>query len=631
MSSFLNTSISGLLAFQKAIDTTSHNIANVGTAGYSRQRTEFATRQASPFGNGYIGNGVAVSTTRRIYDDLLAEEVRSSSSSFGNIDAYAKQMEKLSTLFSNTTTGMTASLQKFAAALQDVANNPSSVSSRQVLLSEANGLTERLKNYETQLASYDAQIESTIKAEAADLTALSKGIADLNQQISAAFATAGQPPNDLLDQRDRLLDELASHIDVNTVTQGDGQINVFIGNGQPLVVGNAGATVSLTTDPFDPNRHGLAISSSGTSGAVDITKSLSGGSLGGVLDYRNNVLDSTRNQLGRISVALTSAVNEQHRAGIDLNGQLGGDFFGLGGVQTLPSSQNTGSGTVSVTRSDVGALTDGDYFLTRTGSGWSLQREDTGGTIPMTGTGTVADPFVADGLSFVVGGAAATGDRFLIRPTRGATSGMSVLVKDPAAVAAASPIRTNAASSNTGNGAISAGTVLDPTNAALRNNATITFTSATTYSINGGANINYTPGQPITANGWQVEITGSPAVGDSFTVGDNSSGAGDNRNAQLLSEALGSPILDGGTTSVNDAVNRVVGNIGVVTRQAQSSRDAQEIVKQEAIDARDSVSGVNLDEEAANLIKYQQAYQAAAQLIGVAQSLFDSILAATRR
>jgi flagellar hook-associated protein 1 FlgK len=343
------------------------------------------------------------------------------------------------------------------------------------------------------------------------------------------------------------------------------------------------------------------------------------------------VLDSTRNQLGRISVALADAVNDQHREGIDLSGALGGDFFAVGATQVLGNSANTGTGTVSVTRSDVGALTDADYYLQKTATGWSLKREDTGASVTLTGTGTVADPLVADGLSFVVGGTAATGDRFLVRPTRGAASGMSVLVTDPAKVAAAAPIRTAATTTNTGTGTISAGSVVDVTNSSLRSTATIAFTSATTYTINGAGSFTYTPGSPITANGWQVEISGSPAVGDSFTVSDNAGGTGDNRNAQLLSESLSSKVLDGGTASVNDAVNRVVGNIGVVTRQAQSSRDAQQIVKQEAIDARDTVSGVNLDEEAANLIKYQQAYQAAAQLIGVAQTLFDSIPAATRR
>jgi flagellar hook-associated protein 1 FlgK len=388
--------------------------------------------------------------------------------------------------------------------------------------------------------------------------------------------------------------------------------------------------MTTTADPYDPARHGLAISAAGGGANVDITNSLSGGTLGGILDFRSNVLDPTRNQLGRISVALADTVNTAHRNGMDLSGALGTDLFAVGGVQVQPNTSNTGTGTVAVTRSDVNALTDADYFLQKTASGWSLKREDTGATVTLTGTGTSADPLVGDGLSFVVGGTAATGDRFLVRPTRAATPGMKVLVTDPAKIAAAAPIRTTATSGNTGTGSISAGSVVDVTNAALRTTATINFTSATTYSINGSGSFTYTPGSPISANGWQVEITGSPAVGDSFVVANNAGGSGDNRNALALADSLNSKVLDNGTASVSDAVNRVVGNIGVVTRQAQSSRDAQEIVKQEAVDARDSVSGVNLDEEAANLIKYQQAYQAAAQLIGVAQTLFDSILAATR-
>jgi flagellar hook-associated protein 1 FlgK len=98
-----------------------------------------------------------------------------------------------------------------------------------------------------------------------------------------------------------------------------------------------------------------------------------------------------------------------------------------------------------------------------------------------------------------------------------------------------------------------------------------------------------------------------------------------------MSDSLAKGINDGGTTSLNSATSSLVGQIGSQTRQVQSSRDAQQIVQQEASDARDAVSGVNLDEEAANLIKYQQAYQAAAQMIRVASSLFDSILAATSR
>ena len=630
MGDFLSTGISGLLAFKRALDVTSHNIANVGTEGYSRQRAEFVTRTPSPTGNGYVGSGVSVATTTRSYDDLLAQNVRDASSTFSNLDTYTTYLEKLSNLFGNTTTGITASMSKFANALQDVANNPSSISSRQVLLSQAQSLTERLKNYDGQLASLDSQIEASLKSEVSDVSSISQSLAKLNVQISGAYAQTGQPPNDLLDQRDRLLDTLSGHIDVNTVKQADGSVNVFIGSGQPLVVGGNAATLQTTVDPYDPNRHGVALLTPGGI-PVDITSNIKGGSLGGALDFRTQVLDPARNALGHISVGLADVINQQHRAGIDLNGQLGQDFFNVGGVQTLAKTSNTGSATLAVSRFSTSALTEGDYYLQKTASGWSMRREDTGATVSLSGTGTPSDPLVADGLSIVVSGSASTNDSFLVRPTRGATSGLTVAVTDPAAIAAAAPIKTIANGSNTGSGQISAGTVVNAANPNLRNTTTIQFTSPTTYSINGAGTFPYTSGSPVTINGVQFAISGAPASGDVFTVQDNTGGTGDNRNAQALYNSLSSKTLSGGTASLNDTTNRLIGNIGVMTQQAQANRDAQSVVKQEASNARDSVSGVNLDEEAANLIKYQQAYQAAAQLIGVANTLFDSLLAATHR
>src|SRR5690349_15264698 len=301
MGDFLSTGISGLLAFKRALDVTSHNIANVGTDGYSRQRAEFATRTPSQYGNGFVGNGVSVATTTRSYDDLLAQNVRDASSSFSNLDTYASYLEKLSNVFGNTTTGISASIQKFASALQDVSNNPSSISSRQVLLSQAQNLTERLKSYDNQLAGFDSQIESSLKSEVTDVSSISQSLAKLNQQIAGAYAQAGQPPNDLLDQRDRQLDQLSQHIDVNTVKQADGSVNVFVGNGQALVVGQYAATLSTTPDPYDPTRHNISMNTPGGV-PVDITSNIKGGSLGGALDFRNQVLDPARNALGHISV-----------------------------------------------------------------------------------------------------------------------------------------------------------------------------------------------------------------------------------------------------------------------------------------------------------------------------------------
>jgi flagellar hook-associated protein 1 FlgK len=350
-----------------------------------------------------------------------------------------------------------------------------------------------------------------------------------------------------------------------------------------------------------------------------------------LLDFRSEQLDPAHNALGRIAAALTDVVNTQHREGMDLSGALGGDFFAVGGAEVLDNSLNSGSGTVAATRANVGALTGRDYILEMTGGGWELRDSLTGAAVPMTGTGTAADPFVADGLEIEVGGAADVGDTFLIRPTRGAVVNMNVLVSDASRIAAAVPIRTGADAGNSGSGSISAGEVLDSTNAQLRTSVTIEFTSANTYSINGAGSFPYAAGDDIDVNGWRVQISGAPAVGDTFTVSDNTSGTGDNRNALLLADALKSPVLNGGTTSLSSAVGEFVGGVGVATRQAQINRDAQSIVYEESLAAKEAVSGVNLDEEAANLLKYQQAYQAAAQLIRVADTMFQTLLAATGR
>jgi flagellar hook-associated protein 1 FlgK len=629
MAGFLSVGVSGLQAFRRALDVTGHNIANVGTEGYSRQRAEFMTRPADRYGNGWVGNGVEVTTTRRFYDDIVAQQVRTASSSLGRFDTFSDQIERVNSLFSNTSTGLTATFQKFANALQDVANSPSSISARQVLLSEARGLAERLKSYDSQLATLDGQVGTQIGAEVSEISQLAAGIAQLNREVAAAFASNGQPPNDLLDQRDQLLDQLSARIEVNTVQQADGSLNVFVGSGQPLVLGADAAQLVTVPDPYDATRQGIALRLAGGN-PVEITANLNGGSLGGLLDFREQVLDPTRNSLGRISIALADVVNEQHHAGIDLTGTLGQDLFSIGAVSTSAHSGNTGTGTLAVTRTDSGALTDADYGLTFSAGTWTARRLDTGQAVALTGTGTALDPLRADGLSIVVSGTPQAGDRFLVRPTRTAAAGLNVLITDPSRVAAAAPIRTAVNAANTGNGIISAGSVLDASNPALRNAVTIQFLTPTTYSVNGAGTFTYTPGADIDVNGWRVQITGAPAVGDRFTVSDNSSGAGDNRNALALAESLRRPVLDGGTASIDTAASRMVGNIGVATRQVQASRDAQVVVQQEAIDARDAISGVNLDEEAANLMRFQQAYQAAAQLIRIASTLFDTLLSASR-
>ncbi len=631
MADLLSTSVSGLMAFQRALDTTSHNITNANTIGYSRQVAEFMTRNAQQAGNGWIGNGVDVSTIKRQYDDFLAGQSRTASSSYNQFNTYATQAGRVSNLLGNTSTGLTASLQKFINAFQAVADTPTSTPARQTLLSEANTLMQRLQSYDESLRGFDSQVNAQIATEADSITSIARSLAKLNQDIVGAYGRSGQPPNDLLDQRDRLIDELSTHVNVNVVAQNDGALNVFIGNGQPLVVGQTAGQVVATQDAFDPTRSTLSFKTS--TSTIDITRSLSGGTLGGMLEFRSQMLDPARNSLGRLAAGLTEIVNEQHNSGMDLNGQLGGDFFEVGGARVMSASTNGGTGSVSATRIDgaAGSLTTSDYLMINTAGGWQLRRADTGATVPMTGTGTAGDPFVADGMEIVVTPGAAVGDRFMIKPTSEAVAGLGVLVTNPSEIAAAAPIVSSAGANNTGSATITAGEVIDSTNAQLRSPVTITFTSATQYTVSGDPTVyTYTPGGNIDVNGWRVQINGTPAVGDTFAMQDNVGGAGDNRNALKLASILNEPTLNNGTTSLSAAVGEFVGDIGVKTNQAQVSAAAQKVVYDESVDSLQSVAGVNLDEEAANLVRYQQAYMAAAQMIRVADTIFQSVLEATR-
>jgi len=627
MPDMLGTGLSGLRAMQRALDTTAHNIANVSTEGYSRQRVDFATRTPQSFGGNWVGSGVDAQAVRRVYDSYLSQQTRTSGGNLARLEAFSTQAARLDDMLGDTTNGIGTSLQSFTDALNEVSSTPSSVPARQVLLSQAQAMVERLQNYDSRLRDMDADVNTRISGEARDITTLAKEIAKLNENISAAAAGSGTPPNDLLDQRDTLIDQLSAKIGVSVVADGN-SLNIFVGNGQPLVLGTTASQITTAPDAIDPERLTLALKT--PAGTVDLTKSVSGGTVGGLVDYRREMLDPARNDLGRITLAVANQVNNQHREGMDLNGNLGGTFFNVGGVSTTDSLANTGTATLTATRTNIGALTSNDYVLLNTGSGYTLRNKETGAAVAFTGTGTVADPLVFDGLSVVVGAGSNSGDQYVIHPTRDAISGLGVAITDPSRVAAAAPIRAAAATTNSGTGAITPGEVLDATNPNLLTTTNIVFTSAATYSVNGGPNLAYTAGSNIDVNGWRVQISGAPGTGDTFTVRNNAGAVGDNRNAFALADALKAGVLDNGTTSVASAVERLTSDIGLATRSAQNSRDAAQSVNESDIAARDAVSGVNLDEEAANMLRFQQAYQANAQIISIAGQMFDTLLAAVR-
>ncbi|MDB6083520.1 MAG: lagellar hook-associated protein 1 FlgK [Gammaproteobacteria bacterium] len=632
MSDILSTSVSGLLAFQRALDVTSNNISNVATPGYSVENANFNPQPGQATAVGYFGSGVTIESVTRSYDELLAGQVRSSQSGYSSFNTYATQASQIDNMLSDSSTGLTASLQAFVNSLHTVADSPSSTAQRQALLSQAQGLAQQMQNYTSQLSTYGAGIESQIGGAVSQINTLSSGIAALNGQIAAGLASTGQTPNTLMDQRDQMLDQLSQYVTVNTATQADGSMNVYIGSGQPLVIGSTSQALSAVQDPYNASQHNIGIVSGGNT--ADITSEISGGTLGGLLAVRSQVLQPVQNTLGQFSVGLATLVNQAQGAGVDLTGAAGKPMFAVGPVASTPASTNTGAATIAVTRTSLSALTADDYTLRQTGGAWQLTDKPTGRVVTMTGAGTAASPFVAAGVSIVVGGGApANGDSFLIQPTAGAAAGLSVLLTSPTQIAAASSIQTTAAAANTGTGAASASVVTNPSTW-VPGTYKISFTSATQYQVTDSTNAvvgtgTYTSGTPITFNGASVTLTGAPATGDTFSVGAaSSSNVGDNSNAFALIDSLSALSFNGGTTSLSNVGNNLVSQVGVLTQQAQSNASAQKSVNASATDTRNNLSGVNLDEEAAKMVQYQQAYAACAQLIQTSGTMFNSLLSA---
>lgn len=632
MSDILSTSISGLLAFQQALSVTSNNVSNAATPGYSLQNINMREALGQGTASGYIGSGVNVQSITRSYDETLAQQVRTSSSSYQSFNTVATQAAQIDNMLSDTSTGLTATLQNFVNALQSVSTAPSSTAQRQVLLSKAQAVTQVLRNYQTQISQANRNLEQQVGTTVNQINSISKSIAALNAQIGAAEGGTGQTPNGLMDQRDQLIDQLSQYVSVNAVTGSDGQMNIYMGTGQALVVSSSAQALVATPDANDPGKLNISVSNGGST-PIDITSEITGGSLGGLLVTRSQVLDPTQNALGQIAIGLATVMNQQQAGGIDLTGAQGQPMFSIGGVQILASTKNTGGSTIDVTRTNLSQLTNDDYKLTYSGSAWQLQDLATGQAVTMSGSGASADPFVAAGVSIVVNGSPDPGDNFEIRPTAGAVSGMSVLLTSPAQIAAASLGASSAAASNTGGATISVPTVTDPTSWS-NDTFTVSFTDPTDYQVtDSSGNVvtsgTYTSGNPISFNGEQVSISGTPATADSFTVGPaTGSNVGDNTNALAMIAAMSSKVLAGNTSSLNDAANNLVSASGVLTQQAQANSSAQQSVNQAATDARSNLSGVNLDEEAAKMLQFQQAYQACAQMIQASNTIFQSLISA---
>ena len=624
MSNLFVTGMSGLQAFRQALDVTGQNIANANTDGYVRQRADLVARESTPVGASWVGNGVEVGRLARVVDDFLADQSRVSQSNSARLEVFAGQAARVTNLLGDPSGGLSNALQRLNNAIEAIATEPASMAARQGLVETLDAAVSQMRGLDARLRELDGSTHVRIVAEASAVDGLAVSLATLNRDIGVARATAGSAPNGLLDQRDRLLDQLAAKVSIRVVANDDGAVNVYLSGGQSLVLGDASVRVATVNDPADIGRFRVVLRNGSSS--EDVTRSISGGVLGGLFELREEVLDPARNEVGRIATALTSALNAQHQKGVDFLGVPGGELLSVGAPKTVVPTDNTGVVTTSATLTGARALTGADYELEWQGTVWSLRRLDSGAAVPFTGTGAAGSPIAFDGLSLLLGGTPAVGDRVLLRPTREAVSQMRVEITAPSRVAAAAPVRVSASVDNAGAARVTALEVIDPTNPMLRTPAAVTFPTPSTVCIDGGPSQAWVVGQPIEANGWRLRISGAPAAGDGFAITDNGAGRGDNRNAVLLSDALRSPLLDAATSSLADAVTRLTSGIGAVTQQAQRNSEVQRLAYEDSVKQRQSVSGVNLDEEAANLLRYQQAYQASAQVIRTANEVFNMLI-----
>jgi flagellar hook-associated protein 1 len=676
MADLLNIGLSGLSANKTSLAVTGHNITNVNTPGFSRQETIQATRIPQFSGAGYIGSGTTLVDVRRIYNEFLNTQVRSSTALNSDTQSYLGQINQLDSLLAGSTTGVNPGLQKVFAALQTAAEDPANIPARQLALSEAEGLAKRFNTVYDRLYEQNAFINKQLSAVTDQVNQLAGSIAGYNDAIAIA-ASNGQQPNDLLDAREEAVRKLSTFIGVTVVAQDDNSYNLFVGSGQPLVVGSQASRLEVVPGLSDPLRSEVQFVSGNS--RQGITSLITGGEMGGLIRYREDVLDTTLNSVGRLALSITDQVNRQLGQGLDLNGQFGNGLFRelndplLIGQRSLARVGNSDTtANLNVLIEDTTQLTTSDYEVEFTNATDYTVRRVSDGTSFGPFDITVVPAAEFDGVSLnVASGTFAAGDRFRVMPTRNAGESIRADMKKPEELAFAAPLKSQTSPANIGTGVISQPTlstaidIYDPVaqtdlETSLRNAPPLRIV----MGAGGGATQGYDvvdvngnvidtgviiPGQnntltitvPATAGppavpvpfDYEVTISGRPQGGDNFSVSFNTNGVSDNRNALKLIDlqnrtTIGINPLAPATTgsSFTDAYGDLVERVGTLTSQARVDGEATGAILKQATDNRDSISAVNLDEEAAKLIQFEQYYQASAQIIQVARNLFDTLI-----
>jgi len=623
---------SALTAAYTALETTGNNIANANTPGYSRQIVDFTAQVETGLSGNYIGQGVAVQSVTRAYNQLLTRQVDLAQAASNQANTRATLLGQVSNLFSSTTGSLGAQVNQFFAAVQTLTQQPSNLAVRQSVLSSAQQLAAGFNDTYGQLQLMQQSANQQIGQEIATVNTTSAQIAKLNDQIALATASGGSP-NDLLDQRDKAIQTLNQSIGVTTMRQSDGSINVFLANGQPLVVGDQVTQMTMGADPINPQN--ITVGTKAANSIIPLSASSSiGGDIGALMQFSLQDIPAVENQIGQLAVVVGSQFNQQSQLGQDLNGAAGTNFFTPASPTVIAATTNATSGgtaaeTVSATFSDTTQVKASDYRLQVVSGQYELTRLSDGQQTTLSSL-SASNPATVDGITISVSGTPTDGDTFTIEPVRNGAADMAVSIGQPQQIAAASPVRASLPSSNTGSLSVSSLSVAGPSrDPNLTDSVSINFTSPTAYTITdsttgSSSSGTYTSGQPITFNGWNLTLLGAPATGDSVGIGANLGATGDNTNALALGQLQNANLIGGGSLGAGYA--SVVAQVGTMTANAQADQQNQQAILQSAQNAQSSVAGVNLDEEASHLMQYQQQYQAAAKVITIASTLFDQIL-----
>ena len=614
------------------LQSTGNNIANANTKGYSRQQAMLATNSAELTGSGYLGRGVTVTTVTRASNMFMAQQGVATASAAAADTVRRDRLSQLEKVFAGGQAGLGHAATQIFNAFADLAAVPTDLAARQAVLARLEDFATLARSSSGQIEALQDSVSHDVTGAVAEVNTMAGALAKLNTSIQKAGAE-GHSPNDLLDQRDQLIKQIGEKLQLQVYISPDDTASLFVGSGQTLVLGSVSHAVLAAADANDPTRVRLGIDQGGLTADMSI-QDVGDGQIGGLLDFQGLALADARNRLGQLVAGLAGAVNRQQGLGLDLQGQAGSPLLGLKGPQALPAGGNLLDGdghylaSVNLTLSDPASLRaseyqlqadpahSGQYRVTRLSDGQVFQ--------------PVADGQQIDGLTINIGPTAPLpGESFRLKPVSAAAGDLSVLLKNPRGVAAASPVVATAAPGNTGTLSVrSVAAVAAP--AAAYQALKLSFVDDQGgYQIQDSANRllasgSFAAGQALVYDGIELSMTGLARAGDQVQIVPTVFPAASNGNALRFDNLASLALIDGQT--VADAHASTLSALGVQLQGANAAADTSTAVAARAAADLSGQVGVNLDEEAARLIQYQQAYQASAKVLQTAQSLLDTLL-----